>query len=312
MRSCNMCGRQQPARGALRMSTWAIGDLQGCHAALRLLLDKIGFNPAQDRIWLLGDLVNRGEDSLAVLRWARDNGIGAVLGNHDLHLLAVASGHAPVREGDTLHGILGASDRDELLDWLRYRPLAVRDQGYLLVHAGLLPQWSIEQACRLADEVTDVLRGPGWRDFLQHMYGNQPAQWRDDLCGIDRLRIITNAMTRLRFCTPEGTMEFQLKGSLDQPPEGCLPWFQVPGRKSSGSPVIFGHWSALGLRIESDTLALDTGCLWGGKLSALRLEDRAVVQVDCAGLPGTRPLIRHAHSAPQLSGDPVHLSPGRA
>ena len=290
------------------MSTWAIGDLQGCHAALLQLLDKIGFNPAQDRVWLLGDLVNRGEDSLAVLRWARDHGIGAVLGNHDLHLLAVASGHAPVREGDTLHGILAASDRDELLSWLRHRPLAVQEGEYLLVHAGLLPQWSSTQACALADEVAVVLRGPDWLEFLQHMYGNEPAQWRDDLVGIDRLRVITNALTRLRFCSPEGVMEFRLKGEPNRPPEGYLPWFQVPGRKSSGSPVIFGHWSALGLHIESDTLALDTGCLWGGKLSALRLEDRKVVQVDCAGLPGTRPLLRHAHSVTQRNAGPDHPS----
>jgi len=269
------------------MSTYAIGDLQGCFEALQQILTVIAFDPAVDDIYLLGDLVNRGEDSLAVLRWAREHQIHAILGNHDLHLLAVSEGYAMPHTGDTLHGILAAPDREELLHWLRQLPLATSVAGFLLVHAGLLPQWSTSKALVLAAEVESVLRGPNFRDFLREMYGNKPASWRDDLQGVERLRIITNAMTRLRFCTPEGEMEFKTKGDPTHPPTGCLPWFQVPNRQSAGSPIAFGHWSALGLRVESDCIALDTGCLWGGQLSALRLEDRQVFQVECAGLAGT-------------------------
>ncbi len=278
------------------MSTWAIGDLQGCYTALRQLLDQIRFDPVHDQIWLLGDLVNRGDDSLAVLRWARQHNINAILGNHDLHLLAVAHGHDTLNAGDTLHDILQADDRDDLLNWLRRQPLAVRVQDYLLVHAGLVPQWTIPQALQLSAEVNAVLSGPNWQRFLRQMYGNQPDRWHDDLQGMDRWRVIVNAMTRLRFCDADGRMEFRLKGQPNQAPAGCMPWFQVPNRLSQGFPIVFGHWSALGLRMDSDTIALDTGCLWGGKLTALRLEDRQIVQVNCAGLPGTKPLKPPARS----------------
>ncbi|ARU30471.1 bis(5'-nucleosyl)-tetraphosphatase (symmetrical) [Sulfuriferula sp. AH1] len=269
------------------MSTYAIGDLQGCFDALQKLLAHIAYDPAVDRIYLLGDLVNRGADSLAVLRWARTHDINAILGNHDLHLLAVSEGYATPHIGDTLQGILTAPDREELLSWLRHLPLATSAAGYLLVHAGLLPQWSPAKALALAAEVEAVLRGPDYRDFLREMYGNKPASWHDDLQGVERLRVVTNAMTRLRFCTPEGEMEFKAKGDPAHPPAGCLPWFHVPNRQSAGSPIVFGHWSALGLHVESDSIALDTGCLWGGQLTALRLEDRQVIQVECAGLAGT-------------------------
>ena len=269
------------------MSTYAIGDLQGCFEALQQMLERIEFNPAVDQIYLLGDLVNRGADSLAVLRWARLHQIHAILGNHDLHLLAVAEGYAESLPGDTLRPILTAPDRDELLDWLRHLPLAASVSGYLLVHAGLLPQWTITQALMLAAEVEAVLHSDAYPLFLRDMYGNQPAVWHDDLTGIARLRIITNAMTRLRFCTPDGVMDYKAKGDPQHPPAGCLPWFHVPNRQSAGSPIVFGHWSALGLHLESDCIALDTGCLWGGQLSALRLEDRQVFQVECAGLAGT-------------------------
>lgn len=272
------------------MSTYAIGDVQGCFTALLTMLDHIEFDPARDRIYLLGDLVNRGENSLAVLRWAQANAIQGILGNHDLHLLAVAAGHANYREGDTLHEILQAPDREDLIHWLRQLPLAQRVQGYVLVHAGLLPQWSVVDALNLADEVSEVLRGAQHSEFLRSMYGNHPAGWNDELTGMDRLRVITNGMTRLRFCTPTGNMNFSAKGEPTHAPQGYLPWYQVPGRRSEGSPIVFGHWSALGLQVDSDTIALDTGCLWGGKLSALRLEDLRVFQIDCAGLPGTRPM----------------------
>ncbi len=272
------------------MSTYAIGDVQGCYAALLRMLEHICFDPNQDRIYLLGDLVNRGENSLAVLRWAHAHHIDGILGNHDLHLLAVATGYANSREGDTLRDILQAPDREILLNWLRQLPLMQWVQGYVLVHAGLLPQWRTEDALKLSDEVGSVLRGAHYQDFLRDMYGNHPTGWNDALTGTDRLRVITNGMTRLRFCTTEGVMNFNAKGDPAHAPAGCVPWFQVPGRRSAGTPIVFGHWSALGLQVESDTIALDTGCLWGGKLSALRLEDRRVFQIDCAGLPGTRPL----------------------
>ncbi|MHB0992212.1 MAG: symmetrical bis(5'-nucleosyl)-tetraphosphatase [Burkholderiales bacterium] len=268
------------------MSTYAIGDLQGCFAALQQMLKQIDFDPAVDRIYLLGDLVNRGDNSLAVLRWARENGIQAILGNHDLHLLALAEGMAEPLPGDTLHAILAAPDREELLRWLRNLPLAVRVNGYLLVHAGLLPQWTIPQSLELAAEVHTILRSDNYRLFLEQMYGNKPDCWHDELTGMPRLRVITNAMTRLRFCTPDGEMDFKAKGDPRHPPTGYLPWFQVPDRLSAGFPIVFGHWSALGLHVDSDCIALDTGCLWGGKLSALRLEDRMVFQINCAEQEG--------------------------
>ena len=268
------------------MATYAIGDLQGCFSALEDLLDRIGFDVGRDRLWFVGDLVNRGTQSLAALRFVKGLGDAAitVLGNHDLHLLCVAGGFAKAHRGDTLDEILAAPDCAELLDWVRGRPMMHVENGHALVHAGLLPQWTVLQAQALAQEVEAALRGPDHSEFLRALYGNRPDRWSDDLSGMDRLRVITNAMTRLRLCTLEGVMEFTHKGSVEQSPPGYFPWYAVPNRASQGARLIFGHWSALGLKLEGDILALDTGCLWGGYLSAVRLEDRALFQVSCAEL----------------------------
>jgi bis(5'-nucleosyl)-tetraphosphatase (symmetrical) len=274
------------------MSTYAIGDVQGCHEELRRLIDKLHFDPATDVLWLVGDLVNRGPDSLAVLRLLESLGDNcvAVLGNHDLHLLAVAEGHARLRPDDTLDEVLAAPDRDALLDWLRARPLLHVAGAHAMVHAGLLPQWDIAAARARADEIESALRGPGYGEFLAHLYGSKPAFWDDALTGADRLRVIVNAMTRMRFCSVGGEMEFASKGGLENAPTGYLPWFDVPGRASSSHTVVCGHWSALGLCLRPDLVALDTGCAWGGSLTAVRLEDRRVFQQSALG-PG-RPMPR--------------------
>ena len=262
---------------------FAIGDLQGCAGQLDLLLERILALSPDAHFVFVGDLVNRGPDSLGCLR--RLHGLKerarVVLGNHDLHLLAVANGVRPPGRSDTLDALLAAPDRDELLDWLRQQPLALMAEGHLVVHAGVLPQWTADQTLSLADEVSAALRGEHWLDFLRQMYGNEPAQWRDDLQGADRLRCVVNALTRLRFCTADGVMEFETKEGPGQPPEGYMPWFEVPARRTTDTPVVFGHWSTLGLTLRSDVIGLDTGCVWGGQLSALRLSDRRLVQVDC-------------------------------
>ncbi len=266
------------------MATYAVGDIQGCYTELRKLLDSVSFDPAQDTLWLVGDLVNRGPDSLAVLRFVKSLGDAAVtvLGNHDLHLLAVAEGVAELHRTDTLGEILKAPDRDELLYWLRQQRLLHAEDGYALVHAGLLPQWTIEQAAGLAAEVEGALRADDYAVFLARMYGNAPHAWDDSLRGYARLRVIVNALTRLRIVTPQGEMEFRFKGEPADIPEGYLPWYDAPGRRSHRATVIFGHWSALGLVLQSKVIALDTGCLWGGPMSAVRLEDRQLFQVPCA------------------------------
>ncbi len=265
------------------MAIYALGDIQGCYSEMRRLLDSAGFDPARDQLWLVGDLVNRGPHSLEVLRFVRGLGDRAVtvLGNHDLHLLVVAEGVRKAHPGDTLDGILHAPDRDELLDWLRRQRLLHAAAGHVMVHAGLLPQWSIAQAQLLAREVETALQDPGYHDFLQAMYGNAPAQWHDGLSGHDRLRVIINAMTRLRLCTADGAMEFTHKTGLRDMPSGYMPWFDVPTRASRDMPVIFGHWAALGLTIRPDILGLDSGCVWGRRLSAIRLEDRRLTQCGC-------------------------------
>lgn len=263
------------------MATFAIGDLQGCYTSFHNLLNQISFTPSRDRLWLVGDLINRGPDSLKLLRWlmAHESSITTVLGNHDLHALAVHEGFIPAHRKDTLTELLQAPDRAALFDWLRQQRLAHAEDDYLLVHAGVLPQWDAKQTLALAAEVETQLRGNNYRDFFRRMYGNRPTTWRDDLRGMSRLRIITNALTRLRVCTTDGKMNFEFKGELPDVPTALMPWFDIPARKSRNSTVIFGHWSALGLMLRDNLIALDTGCLWGGKLTALRLEDRQVFQV---------------------------------
>jgi len=261
------------------MATYAIGDVQGCFDELQQLLEELSFGE-RDRLWFVGDLVNRGPNSLEVLRFVRELGSRAVvvLGNHDLHLVTQHEGFERARADDSFHDVLGARDRVALIDWLRERPLMHAAEGYVMVHAGLLPQWSIAQALQLAREVERALSAPGYRDFLANMYGSEPAQWSDALTGWDRLRVIVNAMTRMRFCTREGKMDFRAKGT--KPPRGYLPWFEL--RASREPAILCGHWSALGLKLTPQLAALDSGCVWGGSLTALRLEDRSIHRVPCA------------------------------
>lgn len=271
------------------MATYAIGDIQGCFEALERMVALIEFDPTEDQLWFVGDIVNRGPDSLASIRYIKDLGDRAVtvLGNHDLHLLTVAAGYTRLHRGDTLQDILDAPDREDLLHWLRSRKLMHAQDGWAMVHAGLLPQWPIERALELAQEVEHALAGPGYLELLGSMYGNQPDEWHDDLKGHDRLRVIVNAMTRLRLCTRTGKMEFKHKSAPRSLPEGYFPWYAVPGRASAGNQIIFGHWSTLGLHASKDVVALDSGCLWGNALSAMRLEDRTIFQIDCKGMRGT-------------------------
>ena len=267
------------------MATYAIGDIQGCYDSLQRLLENCAFDPAKDRLWLVGDLVNRGPKSLETLRFIKSLGSAAltVLGNHDLYLLMVAEGGAKFRgKDDTIQPILDAPDCAELLYWLRQQPLCHTEGDYCLVHAGLLPQWTAARARELAREVEAKLQGPDFHDFVVNLWGSEPAGWSDDLTGWPRLRVIVNAMTRMRFCTRFGIMEFKAKGKLSNAPVGHLPWFELPDRQSAESVLVTGHWSALGLKITPNLLALDSGCLWGGHLTAVRLEDRRVFQVDCA------------------------------
>ena len=262
------------------MATYLIGDVQGCDAALGRLLRKIGHSPSRDTLYLLGDLVNRGPDSAAVLRrmMALESSAQCLLGNHDLSLLAVAHGLRAPHRNDTMDSVLLAPDREPMLEWLRHRPLAIRAHGWLMVHGGVLPQWDADQVLRLAAEVESALRGSRLVEFLSGMYGNEPACWNDALQGADRLRVIVNALTRLRFCTPDGEMDLKASGGLDAAPPGFLPWFDLPARRTVGVPVAFGHWSALGHLQRPDIVSLDTGCVWGGCLSALRLGDAAAGQ----------------------------------
>ena len=271
------------------MATYAIGDIQGCYDQLRALLDRVAFDPCGDTVWLVGDLVSRGPKSLETLRYLRGLGDAAVtvLGNHDLNLLAVAAGVRKPHGSDAVDEVLRAPDRDELLEWLRTRRMMHADSRYAMVHAGLLPQWSIPRALELAGEVEAALRSDNHRELLARMYGNAPARWNDSLTGYDRLRVIVNAMTRLRLCDAQGTMEFSHKTGLEGAPAGYVPWFDVPGRASTGTPIICGHWAALGLMLRDDLLAIDTGCVWGRGLTALRLDDRKLYQCDCHALAGT-------------------------
>jgi bis(5'-nucleosyl)-tetraphosphatase (symmetrical) len=269
------------------MTTYAIGDVQGCFDALQALLEKMRFDPARDTLWFTGDLVNRGPQSLAALRFVKALGDRAVcvLGNHDLHLLAVAAGRSKRKPQDTLDEVLGAPDRDELLDWMRQRPLLHHDTalGWTLVHAGLLPQWNLADARRLAAEAESVLRGVGATEFFAHMYGDLPDHWREDLAGYERLRVIVNACTRLRYCDLEGNMDLRFKGAPGSQPPDLVPWFQVPRRHSRGLNIVFGHWSTLGAYQGDGVLALDGGCLWGGELCGARLEPghAQILRISC-------------------------------
>jgi bis(5'-nucleosyl)-tetraphosphatase (symmetrical) len=258
------------------MARWAVGDVQGCYEELQQLLTRIRFSSDRDRLWLVGDLVNRGPYSLETLRLVRGLGANAVsvLGNHDLHLLAVGLVGEKLRKSDTLGDILAAHDRDALLEWLQHLPLAHVDPDHdeLLLHAGVVPQWSVAQTLLLAAEVQQALREQP-HALLSGMYGDQPDHWQDTLAGMDRLRFTINVLTRLRFCSAEGRVDFKQKGRPDAAREPWLPWFQVPGRASRGHRIVFGHWSALGFYSAAGVLGLDTGCVWGGALTAVNLDD---------------------------------------
>ena len=277
------------------MALYLIGDLQGCDDALRRLLEKCDFSPSRDTLFLLGDLVNRGPDSLGVLRRLMHLGPAArcLLGNHDLHLLALAHGIRKPHRGDTLAAVLDAPDRAAVLDWLVAQRLAMLENFHghdvLMVHAGVVPSWSAQKTLALAQEVESVLRGDGLVEFLQQMYGNQPARWSDDLTGAARLRTIVNVLTRLRFCNSDDGMEFDTKEGAAAAPAGYAPWFDLPGRQTANITVAFGHWSTLGTTDRPDVWPLDTGCVWGGPLSAMRISDAGascyaageLIQVPC-------------------------------
>jgi len=265
---------------------YLIGDLQGCCDAFDRLLAEIDFSPSRDRLHVLGDLVNRGPQSLATLQ--RLAGLGnaatALLGNHDLHLLAAAEGVRPLHASDTLGEILASPQRGRWLDWVRHCPLADSAHGWLLVHAGVVPQWDAAQTLALAAEVQALLQGPDLPGFLRVMYGNEPSIWHDSLQGADRWRFVVNVLTRIRFCDAKGRLDLKTKEGAGATPAGHYPWFAVPGRRTEGTPIAFGHWSTLGLKLEATLLSLDTGCVWGGQLSAVRVDGgrRELVQVRCS------------------------------
>ena len=271
------------------MALYLIGDVQGCDAALGRLLAEIGFSPSRARIMLLGDLVNRGPASLAVLRRVRALGeaaCGCLLGNHDIHLLAVAAGLRRCGRRDTLQDILAAPDGAALLDWLRRQPLARMEAGILMVHAGVLPAWDAAQTLALAAEVQQALSGADWAAHLATLFGNAPDHWDEALGGAARLRAIVNALTRCRLITLDGCMDFNTKDShgADGAPPGLIPWFEHPARRTAEQPIAFGHWSTLGPVLRPNLMALDTGCVWGGTLSALRVGSdgtRELIQVEC-------------------------------
>lgn len=268
------------------MATYAIGDIQGCYESLQCLLEKIAFNPELDKLWLVGDLINRGPDSLATLRFLFSirHSVEFVLGNHDLHFLAVAYGLRKQSQNDTLDALLNAPDRQQLIDWLIQGKLLHTDEalGFTMVHAGIPPIWSLHQAQAHAREVEAVLQSRYCQEFLSSMYGNQPNRWKNKLIGMDRLRLITNYFTRMRFCSDEGMLELETKENMAAAPLGFAPWFSFPLRKIANDRIIFGHWAALeGQAHTPNIFALDTGCVWGGSLSALRLEDQQLFSCFC-------------------------------
>jgi len=253
---------------------YAVGDIQGCTPSLKALVKKL---PVQSKMIFLGDLVNRGPDSLGTLRYLKklqeEERIECILGNHDLHLLAVDAGIRKTKGLDTVQPILDAPDRAELMHWLRHRPMALSNGKVLTVHAGVLPQWDLQQTIECAQEVEKALRKKSYKDFLMNMYGNTPNKWSNSLKGYERLRVITNALTRIRFCTPTGIMEFESKEGFEDGPKGYIPWFKTPKRKTQDSLIYFGHWSTLGLLQHGNVIGLDTGCVWGGKLTAMEVPE---------------------------------------
>jgi bis(5'-nucleosyl)-tetraphosphatase (symmetrical) len=276
---------------ALRPVPIAFGDLQGCREQFQQLLAKV--QPDADTpLWFAGDLINRGPGSLATLRDVIALGERAkpVLGNHDLHLLSVSAGIRKSKKGDTIDDILAAPDAADLLEWVRHRPLAHFENGMLMVHAGVLPQWDVALTLELADELQRALRAPNWKETLAGLYGNEPNRWKSNLKGIERLRLTCTALTRMRFCDAGGTLDFSSSGGLNAVPVGYMPWFDVPSRKTADVTVVFGHWAALGLTMRDNVIGLDSGCVWGNQLSAVRLAasptERTVTQVDCAACRG--------------------------
>lgn len=269
---------------------YLMGDVQGCCDAMDRLLAKIGFSASRDHVYVLGDLVNRGTQSLQTLRRLRGLGTSAtcLLGNHDLNLLAVAQGVRRPHTGDTIDEILAAPDRDEWLAWLRQRRMAVFEHGWLMVHAGVVPQWDTAQTLRVAGEVEALLRGDALAEFLPQMYGDRPSRWSDALVGAERWRFVINVLTRTRFVDADGTLDLVTKDGAGGAPAGFFPWFEAPQRRTQGTPIAFGHWAALGLIDRPDLLALDTGCVWGRQLSAARIDGgrREIVQVECGSSVG--------------------------
>lgn len=268
------------------MTTYAIGDVQGCYDPLRRLLDKIDFDPDKDQLWFAGDLINRGPQSLETLRFIISLGDSArsVLGNHECHFLASARGHKKPHRTDTFSDILEASDSESLIHWIRSQPFLHQDTclGYTMIHAGIPPQWSLNDAKRFAKELEAIFKSEHIDDFLANMYGNNPNQWDDSLSGNDRLRFIINCFTRLRFCYEDGRLNFKEKGAPSESPSNLIPWFDAPNRQTAHEKIIFGHWSTLGLNTKNNTICLDTGCLWGGQLSALKLDEtEQVISIDC-------------------------------
>jgi len=268
------------------VAIYAIGDIQGCHDELLRLLDAIDFEAGDDQLWFTGDLVNRGPKSLETLRFVKSLGKSAVtvLGNHDLHLLAAASENRKPRKKDTLDAILAAPDREELLDWLRRQPLLHYNDRYCLIHAGLPPQWDFKKSKKMAARVTRVLAGNDYEQFLAQMYGNMPDLWSEELQGVDLLRFIVNCFTRMRYCHRDGRLDFQYHGPPGSQPKHLLPWFAIPGRKTADINIVFGHWSTLGFHDRDNCYGIDTGCLWGGKLTALKLTGKMRrIDIDCPG-----------------------------
>ncbi len=268
------------------MAVYAIGDVQGCFDDLKRLLDKIRFDPVKDQLWFVGDLVNRGPKSLETLSFVKSLGSSAisVLGNHDLHLIATALGIRKPHRKDTLQDIIKSPHCDELIDWLRHCPLFYHDNGYCLLHAGLPPQWDFKKTKQMAAEAEAILQGENYREFFNHMYGDEPSSWHEDLQGMARIRFIVNCFTRMRYCDGNGVLDMEYKQAPDRQPEGLYPWFQLADRKSVDMKIIFGHWSTLGFYAGDNCFALDTGCLWGGELTALKLGKSVKrTSISCAG-----------------------------